>query len=121
MLARRKAIAGAGSEPDGRFSGLTSGFARRSGDFALPDIFRAQRSLRSIRLELGVATIGILAANHADCADILPKCGNAGDVEMKPVEAAVSAAKKPRREMHATRVPPQFQLFVQTDLYGRTR
>ena len=40
---------------------------------------------------------------------------------MKPVEAAVSAAQKPRREMHATRVAPQFQLFVQTDLYGRTR
>jgi len=99
----------------------TGGFARRSGDFALPAIFRAQRSLRSVRLGLGVAMIGILTADHADCADILPKCGNAGDVEMKPVEAAVSAAKKPRREMHATRVPPQFQLFVQTDLYGRTR
>ncbi len=40
---------------------------------------------------------------------------------MKPLEAAVSAANKPRREMHVTRVPPQFQLFVQTDLYGRTR
>src|SRR5438477_12184963 len=90
MLARRKAIAGAGSEPD---------------------IFRAQRSFRSIRLGLGVATVGILATDHADCADILPKCGNVGDVEMKPVEAAVSAAKKPRREMHATRVPPQVQLF----------
>src|SRR5437667_5895933 len=71
MLARRKAIAGAGSEPDGRFSGLTSGFARRSGDFALPDIFRAQRSLRSIRLGLGVATIRILTADHADCAGFL--------------------------------------------------
>src|SRR5437868_12993624 len=63
MLARRKAIAGAGSEPD---------------------IFRAQRSFRSIRLGLGVATVGILATDHADCADILPKCGNVGDVEMKP-------------------------------------
>ena len=55
----------------------TGGFPGRIGDFSLPDIWRAQLSLRSIRLGFGVATIGILTAEHTDCADILPKCGNA--------------------------------------------
>ncbi len=60
-----------GPSRTGGFPGWTSGFARRTGDFALPDIFLAQRSLRSIRLGLGIATIGILTADHADCADFL--------------------------------------------------
>src|SRR5437667_7852954 len=55
----------------GRGPSRAGGFARRSGDFPLPEIFRAQRSLRSIRLGLGVAMIGILTADHPDCADIL--------------------------------------------------